>query len=106
MLVLPPFIGTSQGEHRSGPVWTGLGDIDIFVAGRNGSTGMRFRAFVWSVVSNLKDRNRHIESLKWYSFKVYGRRRRAKIVVCDVRLADIGTKLSFVQSPGFDVRYS
>ena len=90
-----------QGQHKVGPVWTEIGDIDIFVAGSSGLTEESFKAFVLSVVQRIKAATHSVESIKCYKILVYGPREGKEICICDVKVKDIDMKLSFVQSPKY-----
>ena len=43
-----------QGQTNVGTLWTDIGDIDIFVAGPNGSTEANFKDFVLSIVQRFE----------------------------------------------------
>lgn len=88
-----------QGQYKVGPVWTEIGDVDIFVAGSSGSTKESFKAFVSSVVQRIKASKHIVESITCYEVRVYGPRERKEICICDVKVQDVDVKLSFVQSP-------
>lgn len=90
-----------QGQNKVGPVWTDIGDIDIFVAGHNGSTKGSFKGFVLSVVERIQASKHTVETIRWYTFLVYGPREGKEICICDVKVKDVDLMLSFVQSPGY-----
>ena len=89
-----------QGQTNVGPLWTDIGDIDIFVAGPNGSTEANFKDFVLSIVQRFEAAHHVVESVECYKCLVYGPTVGGDICICDVMVRDISVCLSFVQSPG------
>ena len=86
-----------QAHERIGPEWEGPNDVDVFVAGRPGSSDGLFMMYVKAVIENVKSKGIEIDVLEERISAYVVRGRRTNIV--DVHVPGCKFKISFVQCP-------